>query len=193
MPTTWTIGRKIASGFAISLVALFVIGWISYRSLDVLIGASTQVTQTNLARTGLSDLLSLLKDAETGQRGFVITGDETFLEPYASGTTEAPKVPGPAAPASSRSTVRNVRSSIRSRPWSRRSWPNSSAPSRCGGRRVSRRPRRWWPRARASISWMSCARSSDASTRISGISWNGRPRRSTTHPAAPRRPSSPVR
>jgi CHASE3 domain sensor protein len=30
----------------------------------------------------LSGLLSLMKDAETGQRGFVITGDETYLEPH---------------------------------------------------------------------------------------------------------------
>src|SRR4051812_46756488 len=27
-------------------------------------------------------LLSTVKDAETGQRGFVITGDESYLEPY---------------------------------------------------------------------------------------------------------------
>ncbi len=91
MPTTWTIGRKITVGFALSLIALFVVGSISYRSLDVLIGASTQVTQSNLVRTGLSELLSQLKDAETGQRGFVITGDEAFLEPHAAGTSEAPK------------------------------------------------------------------------------------------------------
>ncbi|MCX6950767.1 MAG: PAS domain S-box protein [Verrucomicrobia bacterium] len=30
------------------------------------------------------DLLSALKDAETGQRGFLLTGDEAFLEPYLS-------------------------------------------------------------------------------------------------------------
>ena len=28
------------------------------------------------------DLLSTLKDAETGQRGFIITGDEKYLEQY---------------------------------------------------------------------------------------------------------------
>jgi CHASE3 domain sensor protein len=27
-------------------------------------------------------LLSALKDAETGQRGYLLTGDEAFLEPY---------------------------------------------------------------------------------------------------------------
>jgi CHASE3 domain sensor protein len=28
------------------------------------------------------DLMSQLKDAETGQRGYSLTGDEAFLEPY---------------------------------------------------------------------------------------------------------------
>ena len=28
------------------------------------------------------DLLSQLRDAETSQRGYLLTGDETFLEPY---------------------------------------------------------------------------------------------------------------
>ncbi len=30
----------------------------------------------------MTGTLSLLKDAETGQRGFVITGDDAFLDPY---------------------------------------------------------------------------------------------------------------
>ncbi|KAK0340498.1 hypothetical protein LTR94_030266, partial [Friedmanniomyces endolithicus] len=33
-------------------------------------------------------LLSELKDAETAQRGFILTGDETFLEPYAPSRRE---------------------------------------------------------------------------------------------------------
>ncbi len=28
------------------------------------------------------DLLSKMRDAETGQRGYALTGDEAFLEPY---------------------------------------------------------------------------------------------------------------
>ncbi len=37
---------------------------------------------TYAAIRSADDLLSTLKDAETGQRGFLLTGDETFLEPY---------------------------------------------------------------------------------------------------------------
>ena len=35
------------------------------------------------------ELLTAVNDQETGQRGFILTGDETFLAPYLSGRTEA--------------------------------------------------------------------------------------------------------
>ncbi len=51
--------------------------------------AFQQIEETGAARQQISavttradDLLSALIDAETGQRGFSLTGDETFLEPY---------------------------------------------------------------------------------------------------------------
>ncbi|WP_169727991.1 sensor histidine kinase [Adhaeribacter aquaticus] len=37
---------------------------------------------TNQVLLKLENILSLLKDAETGQRGFLLTNDEEFLEPY---------------------------------------------------------------------------------------------------------------
>lgn len=37
-------------------------------------------------------LISMLRDAETGQRGFVITGKEEFLQPYYAGTSMIPAV-----------------------------------------------------------------------------------------------------
>ena len=45
------------------------------------------MTHTHQVRGELADLLSELKDAETGQRGYVITGDESYLEPYKSALT----------------------------------------------------------------------------------------------------------
>ncbi|UOD32334.1 diguanylate cyclase [Massilia violaceinigra] len=37
-------------------------------------------------------LISMLRDAETGQRGFIITGKEEFLQPYYAGTSMIPAV-----------------------------------------------------------------------------------------------------
>jgi methyl-accepting chemotaxis protein len=78
----WTFGRKIALGFAISFVLLLAIGAVAYRSLETLAGASYSVTRTHQVIEHVVGILSQLKDAETGQRGFIITGDETYLDPY---------------------------------------------------------------------------------------------------------------
>ena len=44
--------------------------------------SSRKVTHTHEVLVKLEHVLSLLKDAETGQRGFLLTGDERYLEPY---------------------------------------------------------------------------------------------------------------
>ena len=88
----WTFGRKIAAGFAVSFALLALIGIVAYRSVDTLTKTSYAVTHTHAVIEHIAGVLSELKDAETGQRGFVITGDEAYLEPYLSGTTKAPVI-----------------------------------------------------------------------------------------------------
>jgi methyl-accepting chemotaxis protein len=78
----WTFGKKLALGFGLTCILLFAVGAISYVSLDSLIGTSRQVARTHEVLQGLSEVFALVRDAETGQRGFVITGEEAFLEPY---------------------------------------------------------------------------------------------------------------
>jgi CHASE3 domain sensor protein len=79
---SWTFGRKIAFGFSLSILVLLVVGWVSYRSSDLLIENNRMVTHTHQVLEELSRLLSLLKDAETGQRGYLLTADDAYLEPY---------------------------------------------------------------------------------------------------------------
>ncbi len=78
----WTFGKKIAFGFAVCFVLLLAIGLVAYRSLETLTKTSYAVTHTYQVLGRIDGIISLLKDAETGQRGFVITGDENYLEPY---------------------------------------------------------------------------------------------------------------
>jgi methyl-accepting chemotaxis protein len=78
----WTFGRKIAAGFALSFLLLAVIGSVAYRTINTITQSSYAVAHSHQVLERVSELLSFLKDAETGQRGFVITGDETYLEPY---------------------------------------------------------------------------------------------------------------
>jgi methyl-accepting chemotaxis protein len=86
MIDNWTFGKKIAMGFALSFVLLTAIGAISYTGINKLLRTSQWVTHSHEVLEHIADLLSALKDAETGQRGYLLTGDEAFLEPYRSGS-----------------------------------------------------------------------------------------------------------
>jgi methyl-accepting chemotaxis protein len=79
---TWSIGKKIGSGFGLALVMLVTVGAVSYDSTTKLIESAGWVQHTHEVVTGLDQVLSGMKDAETGQRGYVITGEGRYLEPY---------------------------------------------------------------------------------------------------------------
>ncbi len=51
-----------------------------------LFSSESAIAETHRLNLGLERLLSLLRDAETGQRGFVITGRESYLGPYVDAT-----------------------------------------------------------------------------------------------------------
>jgi methyl-accepting chemotaxis protein len=80
----WSVGLKIGSGFALALIILVVIGVSSYRSTANLIDGGQLRVHTYVVLSALENLLSELKDAETGQRGYTITGQDEFLTPYES-------------------------------------------------------------------------------------------------------------
>jgi PAS domain S-box-containing protein len=65
---------------AVFLVALGVAT--SFWSFQQIEDASAARKHTNLLLNNANGLLSALKDAETGQRGYLLTNDEKFLEPY---------------------------------------------------------------------------------------------------------------
>jgi len=80
----WTFAKRLALGYGMAGLTLLLIVGVSYRSTTNLIENDEWVDHTYRVRRDLADLLSTLKDAETGQRGFVITGKESYLEPYNS-------------------------------------------------------------------------------------------------------------
>src|SRR5476651_1062187 len=88
----WKIGTKIGGGFALALAALLIIGVVSYRSTTGMIETASMVDHTHLVLENLEQLLSAMKDAETGQRGFLVTGEERYLEPYNSAVEQSGKI-----------------------------------------------------------------------------------------------------
>lgn len=59
-----------------------IVAIVAYGATSTLITNFTQVRHSRTVHTDLINLLSTLKDAETGQRGYIITGDEAYLSPY---------------------------------------------------------------------------------------------------------------
>jgi methyl-accepting chemotaxis protein len=84
MFSNWTVSKRLVVGFGLAALTLAVIVVAAYRNTYRLIDNDAWVAHTYQVQTGLADLLSELKDAETGQRGYVITGVDSYLEPYQS-------------------------------------------------------------------------------------------------------------
>jgi CHASE3 domain sensor protein len=87
----WTFGRRIAVGFALSFLLLLSIGAVASRGIASLTRTSYAVAHTHLVLQDLAELLAAMTDAETGQRGYTITGDEAFLAPYVEGAARVAK------------------------------------------------------------------------------------------------------
>jgi CHASE3 domain sensor protein len=83
-----TFGKKIAAGFFVTFLLLAGIGIVAFQSISTLTNTSYWVTHTNQVLDAVGGILQAMTDAETGQRGYVITGDPMFLDSYKSGTSE---------------------------------------------------------------------------------------------------------
>ncbi|MRG47172.1 response regulator [Chitinophaga sp. SYP-B3965] len=77
-----TFQRNLVIGFGFSLVLLIFTSVASYISIRNLIFSADMVDHTNQVLHELEASISGMKDAETAQRGFLITNNADFLAPY---------------------------------------------------------------------------------------------------------------
>jgi PAS domain S-box-containing protein len=79
----WQLERRlILTGFAAAAVILVFVGWESHRGTIRVEEAADARKYSYEAQLALDEVLARLVDAETGQRGYLLTGDEAYLEPY---------------------------------------------------------------------------------------------------------------
>ena len=78
----WSTRRLGLLIFALACVLLVVVGWATFRRMTDMWEANRWVDRTLTARAELETLVSFVKDAETGERGFLITSDWSYLGPY---------------------------------------------------------------------------------------------------------------
>ena len=88
----WTVGKRLLAGFSLSALTLLLVSAISYYNIARLIENDSWVKHTYQVRGALNDLNEELANGETGMRGFVITGDESFLEPNKSALAAIPRL-----------------------------------------------------------------------------------------------------
>lgn len=103
-PNTLRLGQVTRLSFGAIVVVMMGIGISSKYSMNRVVDSSDWVTHTFEVKADLKDLEKQLVDAETGQRGFIFTGQESFLEPYNTSRQEFD------------ATVKDLRALIRDNP-----------------------------------------------------------------------------
>jgi signal transduction histidine kinase/DNA-binding response OmpR family regulator len=73
-----------------ALVALLVIIGLCFASWRQVVAANENVTRTQQSLQDITLVRSLVTDAETGERGFLLTDDIKYLEPYEKATAQLP-------------------------------------------------------------------------------------------------------
>src|SRR5258706_3681546 len=76
-----SLRAKIAAGLATALLVL-IVGGASYFAMARSTRAASLVAHTDSVLVERERVLSALKDAETGARGYMLTNDTLFLDPY---------------------------------------------------------------------------------------------------------------
>jgi methyl-accepting chemotaxis protein len=80
--TNFTISKRLIIGFSGALVIFIIINAVSYVNLRTLLTAVERQTHTHEVLEEIKHIVSAIQDAETGQRGFIITGQERYLESF---------------------------------------------------------------------------------------------------------------
>jgi EAL domain-containing protein (putative c-di-GMP-specific phosphodiesterase class I) len=89
MKTQALLSRKVQLAFVSAILALLVVGTISYRGRLVSAESSRWVLPTHQVLENLQELLSAMDSVESSYRGFALTGNEAYLESYAAGVVSA--------------------------------------------------------------------------------------------------------
>lgn len=77
-----TVGRLLTVSALVVIAAMTLLGALAYLQLRALAADRGPIERTYRVLAGIGELQHQLDSAETGQRGYLITGDEAYLAPY---------------------------------------------------------------------------------------------------------------
>ncbi|MEN4920898.1 response regulator [Achromobacter spanius] len=78
----YSFPRTLMAGFVMAALATLVIAFVNVRSAETRARAVQSMDRATETLRQLSLFNSALKDAEIGQRGYLLTGDSAYLQPY---------------------------------------------------------------------------------------------------------------
>ena len=81
-----SIEKKIFVGFGFALVVSVLVSLTTYWNNQRLVETRRKALETQEVLRSLKQIIATVTDAETGGRGFLLTGDEVFLEPFKAAT-----------------------------------------------------------------------------------------------------------
>ncbi|MCX6907931.1 MAG: CHASE3 domain-containing protein [Verrucomicrobia bacterium] len=82
----WLLPNIISLGFGFALILLCCVGVVSYVNTQELIRDIRMVGHTYQVQAQLETVFGLVKDMQASGRGYVLTGEGSFLEPYRGAT-----------------------------------------------------------------------------------------------------------
>jgi len=88
MKTSSVVKHKAPLAFGSAVLALLVVGAVSYRSMIESSKSDLWVRHTDRVLEKLQDLLAAMQTAESNSRGYLLTGDQSFLEVYRASTAK---------------------------------------------------------------------------------------------------------
>jgi len=80
----------VPSLLIVAMVVVSLNAWVAFRSLGVVLNEEDWVQHTWQVINQVEIIMGSAKDAESGNRGFLITGDEAYLAPYFVALQELP-------------------------------------------------------------------------------------------------------
>jgi methyl-accepting chemotaxis protein len=78
----WSFGQKLGAGFALAALVVVAVAAVGYQNTQRLIDNNHWVDHSHEVRRTLADLRNALVDTQAAQRGYALTGEPSYLQPY---------------------------------------------------------------------------------------------------------------
>ncbi|WP_169514498.1 hybrid sensor histidine kinase/response regulator [Actinokineospora enzanensis] len=84
----WTVGRLLTLGYVLAIGGMLIVGLNSFIRIGTLMQDRAPVERSHQVLAQIAQVWQQVQDAERGQRGYLIAGDEQYLAPYRSAVAQ---------------------------------------------------------------------------------------------------------